>query len=1371
MTIAVVAEKPAVARDIAKVLGARKRGKGFMHGNGYAVTWAVGHLVALPEPHEIKAEWRRWRREALPLLPEKWPLTVSEKTRDQFELVRKILNSAKVDRVICATDAGREGELIFRYIYEAANCQKPVSRLWISSLTADAIRQGFAQLQDGKKFDPLADAARGRSRADWLVGMNLSRAYTLRSNETFSVGRVQTPTLAILAKREQEIRSFVPEEYREVTATFLPVRSEEIPEQQSKETEAQKGALLKESAGKTYKGTWFRGKKPDAKAKRLNADGKEAKRIAARAMTGKAAIESIRSETRRMAPLMLYDLTELQRHANRLYGFNAKKTLELAQGLYEQSKLISYPRTDSRHLSQDMAATLGKIVQTIRAPYEDLLAPGTGEHPLGRRFVNDAKVTDHHAIIPTAVSPERVSIAPDAQKIYGLICRRLLAAWHADHIWSVTTVITAITSPASVSSKEKTDKIDRYHSTGTMVQQMGWKVLDIDKTAPAKSSRRASAKKTAGAEKTDSEGQKLPPGLTEGQAQKVLDAKSVSKKTRPPKRLNDATLLTAMETAGKTLDDKELSDAMKESGLGTPATRAEIIETLLRRDYLTRKGKILEVTDRGMRLIEMVHPHVKSPAMTGEWEARLKRVQRGEDNLKNFMDGIETYVREAVENVFSAKPPAASSKEKPAASLYDGKTAKTPDKEIKETTENSNKETIEARRKKIGVERLGEVLRERFGFAEFRPYQEAVCRSVTEGEDVLLVMPTGAGKSLCYQLPGLARAGTTLVISPLIALMEDQVAKLKEQGLRAERIHSGRERMDSRAVCVDYLQGSLDYLFIAPERLSVPGFPEMLAKHKPALIAVDEAHCISQWGHDFRPDYRMLGQRLPLLRPAPVIALTATATAMVQDDIVKQLCMERAQRCIHGFRRTNIAVEVAEMRPGERRETVRKVLADKGRRPAIVYAPTRKEADGLGLELQADFSAAAYHAGMNTALRDQVQTDFLSGRIEVVVATIAFGMGIDKADVRTVIHTGLPGSVEGYYQEIGRAGRDGKPSRAVLLYSYADRRTHEFFHEKDYPPPAQLEKLFDVLDANSIPKFMLQDQLHIDSELFDKMLEKLWIHGGVQIDAEENLTKGNSAWQPSYQAQSEHKLAQLGYITRYAESHNCRMLQLVRHFGDQADSGKACGICDMCAPDACIVRRFRGATGEETAMANHILEGLRRWDDQGTGNLFRTTSDNSSLERRDFERILDGLACIDLIRLREDAFEKQGKRIHFRRAALTAEGRQCGSGDLARRLKLTEVSSPAAKKTPRVRKAKKPAPTVNFEDASPALVAVLKEWRRNEAGKRNVPPFCIFNDRTLKALAAVRPADDDGLLAVPGIGPGLTRKYGQQLLAIVGQKE
>ncbi|HZI02827.1 MAG TPA: DNA topoisomerase, partial [Archangium sp.] len=377
--LAVVAEKPSMARDIARALGAREQGEGCFRGNGYVVTWAIGHLVGLAQPHEMKPEWKRWQRELLPMLPGDWPLVVEEKTASQFKVVRRVMNAPEVDTVVCATDAGREGELIFRYIYEAAGCRKPVKRLWVSSLTEGAILDGFRALKPGREYEPLADAAKGRSRADWLVGMNLSRLYTLAGGDTLSVGRVQTPTLAMVVERELAIRDFVPQEYVEVLASFGPVGPQ--------------------GPQGHYRGVWFRpavpGKEKEwdsREARRLPAKGEEAKQVVARVKAGRAAVESVTSETKRMAPPLLYDLTELQRHANRLYGLSAQKTLEVAQALYEKHKLLSYPRTASRHLSRQMADTLPEVVRAIRGPWEELLAPGTGERPLGRRFVDDAKV-------------------------------------------------------------------------------------------------------------------------------------------------------------------------------------------------------------------------------------------------------------------------------------------------------------------------------------------------------------------------------------------------------------------------------------------------------------------------------------------------------------------------------------------------------------------------------------------------------------------------------------------------------------------------------------------------------------------------------------------------------------------------------------------------------------------------------------------------------------------------------------------------------------------------------------------------------------------------------------------------------------------
>lgn len=1357
-SVAVLAEKPSVARDIARVLGANAKGEGYLHGNGFVVTWAIGHLAALAQPHEINPAWRQWRRDTLPMLPREWPLVVYDKTKDQFDVVRKILNSPRVEKVVCATDAGREGELIFRYIYEAAGCRKPVERLWVSSLTADAIRKGFEELKPGREYDGLADAARGRSRADWLVGMNLSRAYSLAYNEDLSVGRVQTPTLAMVVERELAVRAFVPEDYREVVATFHP-----------------QGAA--ESA--QYKGTWFRERQPGAdketldKAKRLPADGEEAARIVERARTGEASIESLEQATQRMAPLPLYDLTELQRHANRLYGFTAQKTLDTAQALYERHKLISYPRTDSRHLSQSVAATLPRVVKAIEGGYRELLAPGTGERALGRRFVDDAKVSDHHAIIPTVTPPERASLNADEEKIYDLICRRLLGAWHKDYVCSVTTVITAIRNGQVV---------DRYHTSGTAVIDKGWKVVEVE---PPKK------------KKEDDGEQALPEGLEEGQRQDVVDVEELRKKTRPPKRFTEATLLTAMETAGKTLDEKELSDAMKETGLGTPATRAAIIEVLLKRGYIERAGKSLEATEKGIRLIEVVHPEVKSPAMTGQWEAFLGRIHKGKDRLGPFIEGIEQYVREVVGKV-GAAPVQRRMQAAPAAAPVAGPAQPEP---VRAETAPAKQPAAAPRGE------LNELLHSVFGFERFRPNQEAVCRALIEGKDALLVMPTGSGKSLCYQLPGVARGGTTLVVSPLIALMEDQVGKLKAQGLKVSRIHSGMDRAASRQACIEYLNGELQFLFVAPERLRVAGFPEMLAKRKPSLIAIDEAHCISQWGHDFRPDYRMLGQHLPALRPAPVIALTATATPRVQQDICGQLGMDLAARFIHGFRRENLAIEVVEAAPSRRAELVLELLSDEDRRPAIVYAPTRKQVDQLTRELKAEFPAGAYHAGLDAEHRKRVQEEFLSGRIEVMVATIAFGMGIDKPDVRTVIHTGLPGSVEAYYQEIGRAGRDGAPSRAVLMHSYADRYTHDFFFERDYPDAGQLERIATQLGEQPIEKAMLQHKTRMGEEEFDKALEKLWIHGGAMVDYAENVSAGTRGWRESYEAVREQKQAQIEEMIRFAETSHCRMTTLVRHFGDEEDPGTPCGICDFCAPDDCVAQRFRAAGDGEMAAVRAVLKALKSGTSRSTGKLHGEVCGDGSLSRDEFEEVLGAMARHGLAVMADAVFEKDGRKIPYRTVRLTDAGLDAGEEDELPQLMMKEAAAPGVRRKKRKKtasegktktakraaakqragaklgletapgkaaKARQPAQAALAETQPPrrepsGVEAALKAWRLEEAKRKGLPAFRIMTDKVLREIAERRPETAAELLAIPGMGIKMVEQYGRAIYRILGQ--
>jgi RecQ family ATP-dependent DNA helicase len=693
---------------------------------------------------------------------------------------------------------------------------------------------------------------------------------------------------------------------------------------------------------------------------------------------------------------------------------------------------------------------------------------------------------------------------------------------------------------------------------------------------------------------------------------------------------------------------------------------------------------------------------------------------------------------------------------------------------------------------------LADLLRTAFGFAGFRANQEAVCRAAVAGRDLLLVMPTGSGKSLCYQLPALARGGAALVISPLIALMEDQAAKLRALGFKVARIHSGLERSVARQACVDYLDGNLQFLFIAPERLRVRGFPEMLAKRRLALIAIDEAHCISQWGHDFRPDYRMLGQYLPLLRGPdplggserpPVVALTATATPTVQADILAQLGMEKPARFIHGFRRDNLAIEVVEVPVPMRSQIICRLLADSSRRPAIVYAQSRKQSEELAANLSLTIPAAAYHAGLDAATRERVQRAFQGGELEAVVATIAFGMGIDKADIRTVIHAGLPSTLEGYYQEIGRAGRDGRPSRTYLMHSYADQRTHDFLFSRDYPPVEHLKEVFRTLSEEPRPIREVRAASALGEEEFDKALEKLEIHGGARVDFAGNATRGGPEWRRTYSIQAQYRREQFEKVLRFTESQECRMGALVRHFGDEADAQLGCEKCDVCDPAGAVLRLFRRAAPTERRWVQDVVESLRGAAYKTVKGLRSEHRWAESMSRDEFEELLNAMKRAGLIDVENAEFEKDGEVIQYRRISLTDTGiavrpttplpllisdgvvEEFTGAPASRDRKKKAASAGEGNKGNGSKSSGSHGESAALTRQAQALAERLREWRTAEAKRLRVPSFVVLHDRTLTEVARVRPGNPNQLLAIDGIGSAKAEKFGAAILALCGTED
>jgi DNA topoisomerase-3 len=600
----VIAEKPSVGRDLARVLpGPFAKQEGYLEGPEHVLTWAVGHLVQLAEPDEYDPKYKKWRMADLPIVPPRFKLVVrDERSKKQMSVVTQQLKRADVESVVNACDAGREGELIFAYLFEKAGSKKPVQRLWLSSMTKSAMQRAFDELRPAAEFAQLEAAARSRSESDWIVGMNATRAATIRLRSSFdgavSLGRVQTPTLAIITRREEEIRAFVPEPYWLVDALF-----------------AAPGERL-------YEGRYHDGAKP-----RLpSAEQADAIVAAVRGQTGEIT-QLERKERKERAPL-LYDLTSLQREANSRFGFTARRTLAAAQRCYEEHKVLTYPRTSSRYLTSDMIAELKPIAGHVGGASRDYqtaaaYVQGLDMLPLAR-VVADDKVGDHHAIIPTNSTHNLDRLSDDDRRIYDLVARRFLAVFHPEAVFENTKVETTVAGHF-------------FRTRGKVLLVPGWRGV-YGELAESSSA-------------TDDDEGRDPqlPKLELSEQVQTRDVTAAEKETQPPRRYSDASLLGAMETAGRLVDDDEMREAMKESGIGTPATRASIIERLIDVGYVERDARSLVATEKGLNVIRLLGEHpLTSPSLTGDWEQRLGMIERGEEPRKRFMADIVGFAESTV---------------------------------------------------------------------------------------------------------------------------------------------------------------------------------------------------------------------------------------------------------------------------------------------------------------------------------------------------------------------------------------------------------------------------------------------------------------------------------------------------------------------------------------------------------------------------------------------------------------------------------------------------------------------------------------------------------------------------------------------------
>ncbi len=1192
MKILVVAEKPSVAEHIAQVLGVSEAKPGYFSSDKYLISWALGHLVGLCEPGEIEPAWKPWQLSQLPMIPRRWPLKILPKKKSQYMVLQKLLDRNDLEYIVCATDAGREGELIFRYIYQHSRCQAPAQRLWLNTLTPAAVKQGFDSLSPSARFDDLANSARARAQADWLVGMNFSRAVSLLFGEEASVGRVQTPTLGLIVTREQEIRRFEPEEYFELWADFSL------------------------DSGPSLRGCW-QGSDPTSKQRLSQED--EAAAIRARCLQGELSWRDFQSEKKLSLPPLLLDLNELSRQACLEYGLTAAQTLDIAQKLYEKCRLISYPRTDSRYLSSALKPSLSALAQHVARQLDLDPEHERYRQPIAQRYVNDDKVSDHHAIIPTLEYPGALSEAE--RQVYQLICNSFIRLFWSAYRYQTGEALVEVLSPQHA---------DYFQVEWVQTLDPGWTRLVA---APRNELGPQIVTKSPG-----------------GSEKLALDTlKVVNKLEEGPQPYDDASLLEAMQKAGSLESEGETIEV----GLGTSATRAQTIEALLSRGYLRREGLHLRAQTKGERLLASLPHSLADVELTCSWERKLKVIEEGNYSPVVFMREVRRFCEELLLELLA--PPRYQGQ--PQEPVY-SELPLPPDPPTDPQT--------------LSLDDLDWVCHDLLAVEEVGEDVRRSVRLLWEGEDCIYQGFDSFRAFTAYCAAGLLQAEITVIICPDASLCETRTQYLRRLGHRAERLHSGRDEVFSQEVCRRYEEGRLDFLFLTPDQLQRPGMIERLQQVHPGLLAVESAEKLSTWSHHFQPDYLALSKLLDALRPAPILLVYGPCDRGVLEDVAEELELAEPQRIQMPLQGEGLALEWVPAEGHQRERAVHELALQSDNLPMVIYLAHEQMAERIHAAL--NYSSRVCRATSQQSIYQQQDAieAYNRGQASILLTNLGRLPGLKAERTTTVLHTALPPSLPLYLQQIlSVGGNAGGELRCLALHCPADHHRFEFWLQQINPEVSLLEDVIMQCESGTSTRQGLAELCGLDARTFSAVLEIL-LASRALLEREGKLHQGREGWQTIAKSFREHQEKLRRDVLSFFEAHRCRYQSLAQAL-ELAPSEETCGLCDICDPDGCKLQVWRRPDAEEFKVLEQLRDSLEYQEAPSIAQIFRTLQCEELSTRDALQPYIRAMVNAGLAEVWIDSLEKKGFTQNYQRMQLTPEGRRPGCLKQVRMPAVTQV--------------------------------------------------------------------------------------------------